>query len=195
MAQHNFFWSWFQDNLGRIESRHETDRDGIMGEILEQLHRYNDKLFFEISESGPQSELIITAEGDVEQFTSVIELVERAPKLPHWNFIAFKTGIGFGFYTRFGGVHYDPDEMWFLPISHTSDDLGLRIGIPNFEDVNADVSEEAMWMILETALGELECANNIGYVEVGSLPQEPDEMGYIELVDLKEFIEWYNDHR
>lgn len=208
MGQHNFFWDWFLRNSDRIEAYHssgnedanslskdESDSD-LLDEIVEQLHYYNDKLYFEVSTTNSVNEFIITAEGDVEQFSSVSELVSRAPKMKNWEFKAFKAGVGFGFYTEYAGVDYNPDELWFLPLSSKSSDsnLGLRIGIPNFSDADHEYSEEAMWVILETALGELECAENIRYVEVGSLPQAPDEMGYIELVELKEFIDWYKEN-
>lgn len=202
MGQHNIFWEWFEANVDRIEAHQSASEDqsaskdsGVLEEILEQLHYYNDKLYFELS-SGPEKEFILTAEGDVDQFVSVNELITRAPDIKSWKFTAFKSGVGFGFSTQYAGVDYDPDELWFLPLSSMSgpDNLALRIGIPNFSEEDPEISEQAMWLILETALGELECAKSIHHVEVGSLPHEPDEMGYIELVELEEFIHWYRDN-
>ena len=193
MAQHNIFWDWFERNIRLIES-HGADKrnDTILDQIITQLHYYNDKLFFELS-IGDTNELIVTAEGDVEQFASVMQLVQRASHISNWIFTAFRTGHGFGFRTRYEGVEYDPTQMWFLPLSSKSDTdtLALRVGIPGFNHVIHEYSEDAIWVILTTALGELECAQNIRYVEVGVLPHKPDERGYIELVELKEFIDWY----
>ena len=196
MGQHIFFWNWFVANRKRIESHDAREHESVMQEILQQLHVYNDRLFFEISDQESAKEFIITAEGDLKQFTSVNELVERSPRLRNWKFTAFKAGVGFSFYTEIAGKEYDPDELWFLPLSSKSsgENLGLRIGIPDFNDQDSSISEEAMWLILETALGELECAKNIRYVEVACLPTAPSEMGYIELVDLKEFIDWYKEN-
>lgn len=208
VGQHNIFWDWFLENIDRIETYQsgefrEDNKDGsiskqdqLLDDLIKELHYYNDNLYFEISTQESINEFIVTADGDVEQFFSVHELVSRAPTLSNWKFTAFKAGVGFGFYTQHEGVKYDPGELWFLPIrsKSTSDNLALRIGIPNFSDIKHEYSEEAMWIILETALGELECAKSIQYVEVGSLPHKPDEKGYIELPDLKDFIDWYKEN-
>ena len=62
----------------------------LLDELLFHLHEYCDELYFEAGghPNGIQ-ELIITAEGKIENFEKVEKLISQAPILDNWNFISF----------------------------------------------------------------------------------------------------------
>ena len=65
-------------------------KEKILDELLDNLHAYCDKLYFNIGgEYGGQQELTITAEGKTDYFDAVEELIKEAPELEGWSFIAF----------------------------------------------------------------------------------------------------------
>lgn len=185
------FWQWFLKHQNRIESFREGN-DQVIDELLTQLHKYNKNLYLEISTNSEIKELVITAEGDSTQFESVRNLIAQAPNLKNWKFTAFKPAFGFGFTHNYEGIEYAPEKMWFLPLENASDPsaVGIRIGIPNFNEKNHIHSKAALWIILDTGLGELAAAQEIQYMDTGALPSNPEKEGYIELAELQEYLEW-----
>lgn len=100
--------------------------------------------------------------------------------------------MGFGFKTVYEGSTFDPQLIWFLPLESPSDPmaLGLRVGVPDFDRVQEQTTMNAVLVILDTALGERSAAMDIQYVEVATLPANPEDQGYIELTDLADYIKW-----
>lgn len=185
------FWTWFLKNQTAIESFKGSD-DIILDQLLEQLHQYNEHLFFELSTNFEEKELVITAEGDSEQFDSVRNLIAKAPNVKNWKFTAFRPPLGFDFKTEYDGVEYDPQQLWFLPLDNKANPsaIGIRIGIPNFDEKVHIHSKAAAWIVLDTGLGELAAAQDIQYMDTGALPADPEQAGYIELSELPQYIIW-----
>lgn len=189
----NSFWAWFVANSDRFRTMETPAKEGLLDEIVEKLHTIDDRLYFEVSE--PQeggNELVITAEGDRELFPLVDKMVALAPRLKGWKFTALRPAMGFGFAVEYSGVKLDPDELWFLPLTAGDDEehLGLRIGIPRLSPKSTQAAVNAAWILLDTALGERRTAETIAHVEVARLPWNPEEAGYIALVELPDYLQW-----
>ncbi len=191
MAIENSFWSWFSSNVKTIESFSSGD-EGMLNEILRNLHSYDENLYFEISTHEEVKELVITAEGDAAHFESVRRLISEAPDINNWIFVAFKPPMGFDFVSEYEGVTYDPSKLWFLPLVSESNPslLGLRVGIPNYDEQFHEHSVPAILILLDTGLGELKAAEEINHVETGALPKNPASEGYIEFDEIGKYIDW-----
>lgn len=187
------FWLWFTANAQQLRPIEASRKEAHLDEVLEHLHAYAPKLFFEIggAPDGP-TELVITAPGDRELFHAVEALIARAPSLDGWRFIAFKPAHGFDFVTEYGATRLDPAKCWFMPLTSTRQpgQLGLRVACPDFDPDHRDDFENAVHVVLHTALGEMSAAQDIDHVEVGALPDDPEDDGYIELIELPAYITW-----
>ena len=186
------FWNWFKQHSGELERA--ADRDAPLWDaVLEQLHRVNPDLWFEVSEPyRGECDFVVTAAGRSDLFPIADALIDEAPRIPRWRFIALKPAMGFDFITTYEGKKFHPSEMWFLPMDNPAKraQLGLRVGFPNFDPALREEANGAVSMIIETGLGERSAALDIQHVEVGPLPHEPAEHGYMKLIELPKYIEW-----
>lgn len=193
------FWAWFRERNHEYGSLNRAEnKEQLLDQFQNRLHQYDDCLAFEISEpmDDGSNELIITAEGLVGKFPEVEALIEAAPELPGWKFVAFKQPLGFDFIHEYGNLTIDPRSVWFLPMRSKSDPsiLGLRVGLPDFDETNAKCIKNSIWIVLDTGLGERVCAERIRHVEVTQLPPTPEDEGFIKLKELPEYLQW-NDRR
>ena len=194
------FWNWFKANSKSLAdinnpSLEEDEKEKILDELLDNLHTYCDKLYFNIGgEYGGRQELTITAEGKTDYFDAVEELIKEAPELEGWSFIAFMQPGDLDYVCVFEDVELRPSEMWFLPLDNKNKpkSIGLRICLPNYELVkDSDWLTAAVFKVLDTVLGEKTLALDINYVDVKPMPDgKPEDNGLIELTDLLAFVNW-----
>src|SRR5688500_14721381 len=84
------FWSWFVRTEERLKT-FETDPDKYLNELFIQVKKIKAGLAIEFE--PPQNGIIkmtVSANGNIELFQLVREIVERAPVVKGWKFIAFR---------------------------------------------------------------------------------------------------------
>jgi hypothetical protein len=193
MSDTRIFWEWFATAKPRLENFSHQRDDALLDEVQAALQRYSPGLWFEMGghPDGPM-ELIISAEGDSDYFDDVRRLVAAAPDTRGWRFIAFKPPQGFEFRTEYEGVVVDPADCWFLPMQSKSNPtaLGLRVAVPGFTDELESTNRAAVYIVLDTGLGELVATEAVHHLEVVPLPASPETDGYIKLNELGQYVTW-----
>jgi len=194
------FWSWFEVGNKAFINLSSPNLDGnekvlLLDSILNNLHQYCDKLFFEIGGSpGEDQELIITADGDVDFFSQVESLINNAPKIEGWVFTAFMQPRELDYIINFEDVEIKPHEVWFLPLDNKNapKSIGLRICLPNYQLIKDNKwLQAAVYRVLDTILGEKAFSLDIDYVDIKSIPEgNLEEQGLMELKDLSAFVKW-----
>lgn len=196
MSKEEQFWDWFKSNeakyffLNQINDAEEIEK--LLNEFLENLHRYCDKLFFEIGgHPDDKQDLIITAEGDTDYFNQVEKIVSSSPELEYWNVIAFKP-IRTDYVTEYKGITLDPKTMWFIPLNNNDNPykIGVRLYSDSYIEDNKLDFLTAAYIVLDNLLGERLNALNVGYVEIEA-PSLLQKEEAIELNKLPRYIEWY----
>ncbi len=195
ISKESQFWEWFKSNearyffLNQINDSDEKER--LLDEFLNHLHKYCDRIFFEIGGyPDEKQDLIITAEGDTDYFLQVEAIVRAAPQFDNWNIIAFKP-IRTDYVTEYEGITLDPKGIWFIPLNNNNEPekIGLRLYSDNYNENNKMSFLTAAYIVLDNVLGEKSNALNIGYVEMET-PSFSQKEESIELSKLPRYIEW-----
>lgn len=194
------FWNWFETNNERLTMLAEYDEKtqlAILDELQNQLSAYCEGLTYEMGEPTPQGRtLTISAEGDFDLFRYVDDLVENAPDLDWWEFVAYRQPKGKDLKVTFDKYQFSTKEMYFQQLLNEEepDILGLRVAIPNPVEDDDD-QLVGVYVTIEALLGEFDCTTLMGYLETTDIPKEPFKEGYRSLDDLPEFVEWFKNQR
>ncbi len=195
MTKEQQFWDWFKANEAKFfflnQINDDDEKERLLDDFLSHLHEYCDHLFFEVGGlPDEKQDLIITAEGNIDFFEKVEALVIKAPLLEYWNVIAFKPPVK-GSIIEYNGIKLNSETMYFTSLGYdTSQKIGLRIYIDNYNSTKIKDFLTAAYLILDNILGEKSNAKDIGYVETESLPSISEREKLIELNKLPRYIKW-----
>ncbi len=198
------FWQWFQEHneqLVMLNDLDEKEREQLENALQYQLTKYCAGLSCEMGEPTANGRtLTFTAEGDTDLFRYVVELVDNAPDMDWWEFVAFKQPMGTELKVRFDKMLFDTRKMFFqqLECEEEPDMLGLRVAVDTPETLQSREDEDfqvGVYVTLEALLGEFDCATLVGYMETVPVPKEPFKEGFQALDDLPKFVEWFKRKR
>ena len=195
IAYKTHFWQWFAENNVRLLEIYQsvaTEKEEVLDEILAELHKYCNEIYFEISDTNNETlDLVITAEGDPEYFQAVEELVEVAPEFPGWRVVAFRQPAEDEFVTVFEGREFDPEQIVFLPVYHDDfpEDIGLHVCYNDLKKANYEKLLSGTMVVVDSILGEKAAAEEIDYLDVIKTPENIEEFDYWVLADLDEYVE------
>ncbi len=196
----NLFWNWFSDNNERLTmlgDLDEKEQQSLLEELQGQLDAYCEGLTYEMGEPTPSGRtLTISAEGDMDLFRYVVELVDNAPDLDWWEFVAFKQPKGTDLKVTFDKYRFETKQMYFMQLESEEepDILGIRVALPN-PVADDDDQLVGVYVTLEAMIGEFDCSTLIGYLDTCAIPPEPFKAGFRPLDDFPEFVEWFKKQR
>ena len=194
------FWQWFTDHneqLVMLNDLDDKERGELLNALQQQLTKYCDGLAFDMGEPTANGRMLtFTAEGDTDLFRYVVELVDNAPDLDWWQFMAFKQPMGTELKVRFDKYVFDTRKMYFqqLECEEEPEMLGLRIAVEGSKPDDEDF-QVGVYVTLEALIGEFDCATLVGYMETVPVPDEPFKAGFQPLDDLPKFVEWFKRKR
>lgn len=196
----NLFWNWFSDNNERLTmlgDLDEKEQQSLLEELQGQLEAYCEGLTYEMGEPTPSGRtLTFSAEGDMDLFRYVVELVDNAPDLDWWEFVAFKQPKGTDLKVTFDKYRFETKQMYFMQLESEEepDILGIRVALPN-PVADDDDQLVGVYVTLEAMIGEFDCSTLIGYLDTCAIPPEPFKAGFRPLDDFPEFVEWFKKQR
>lgn len=200
MNKVEIFWKWFVDNSERLtmlNDLEEAQAQMLLDELQHELERYCQGLTYEIGEQTQNGRVLtISAEGDMDLFEQVVELIDNAPDVDWWDFEAFKQPKGKGLKVTFDKYKFDTKDMYFMQLENEEepDILGVRVALPNMVKDDDD-QLVGVYVTLEAMIGEFDCATLIGYLDTVPVPKEPFKEGFKQLDEFPEFVEWFKRSR
>jgi hypothetical protein len=202
------FWAWFQAHE-KTFYRAVKNEDNIDGNFFSLLSPALDALghnfYFVTGMFNPSTvELIITAEGHVNTFVFVEELIAAAPKIEGWRFTAHKPVLDIADANiHMSGYIFNKDSLQFYPVEFSDypDQIELVVVHPELTEDNKETIGSGVHIFLDNYLGEVNFATMVDHVHVqGPGEDHPDLIPIIKLKDYllwreKEFIEKYEGLR
>lgn len=168
------FWSWFEKQAPDLEKQEPEARGAALNERLAEL---GSAIQVEVIlyEEGP-TEIVFTADGDVELFPEIHALVAAAPSRDGWSFVALRPPQGFEFNLDLDGEGViSADTLTFEPLESPQmpGAIGLRVFVEPELAEREDLGD-VLWTLLETGIGEERLAQ-IMHIEVApkDAAQEP----------------------
>ncbi|ANU12062.1 hypothetical protein BBH88_18260 [Planococcus antarcticus DSM 14505] len=179
------FWGWFIDNKEAYFELNEFGRDKLFSQLEKKLHKVNRHLAFEFGESlvAGKREFIVSADGVVEAFEDVIELVGNAPVLNNFDLIGFRQPHNEEFSVAYGDIELTWGDIFFT-FEEDREEVNLTIYIKGFTEENEDEFISASFILLDTVIGEYNVGMRIGEIEFTSYEDQPDVRPIKELQSL-----------
>ncbi len=171
------FWNWFITNEHTFYYGTEEDslRDELFAELRTKIREINSDLTFEFTPilEGELKQLTISADGIKEAFPVVIDLINKAPKHPHWEFIAFRQRVdSTNLVIEMGDVKMEMSDIYFR-FAEVDDTLGLELNIRDFK--NSEQEKLAVFILLDSLIGEYDVVTQVGWIEWVALEEEKTE--------------------
>lgn len=185
------FWTWFRGFAAQLPRG--SVPESMQNDLLAELQKFDERLYFLMSTGTSPRELMITADGNKDAFSSADILVGASLPLEGWLFIALKPALGFDFQHTNGPISLNVNQLWFMPTKSKANpsELGLVVAFPNADFVLHHQLIDTAPTILESAIGERAFSNDIAHVAVADLPSSPEDNGFLELPQLTDYIAFH----
>lgn len=187
------FWVWFERSANQVRddlrAYHETRKLSqlIAADIERKLQEAWPGLVHEVGQAADDVfELIVSADGILERFPSVIECVKAAPRIPGWRVIAFRPRRNTlpESLTFEGSTFSQQDFLYVANLRENRLDIDVLFrGTLPIDDRRV---VGASFIFLDCALGEYDVTTRIGRIEHRSLP--PDTRASADALDLTHLV-------
>lgn len=182
------FWDWFAVNSDDYYDNLDNDQERLFDLLGKRLVKIDPELSFEfgrVQEDGKR-EFVISAGGIRSSFPSVMKLVEKAPKFSKWKIVALKprqeTGV-----VQIGNTKLGIEDLFF-GYELNNKRVDIDIYAKNYSKDDNFLS--AVYIVLDTLLGEYDMETKVGKIDVKDLAVA-DRDKIISIAKLPEVVDNY----
>lgn len=158
------FWLWFEKNSDLFYNMTEENQEELFDLFHDQLQKVNEELVFEFSAKPDENgirEMVISADGIKELIPVVLKLVNLAPSIHNWKFTAFRQREE-DVEINFKGYVISSDTVFFAyELSPDEKQIGIYLFVENYEEEMMG----ALFLLLDSLLGEFEVMTKLGFIE------------------------------
>ncbi|MFV0345329.1 MAG: DUF695 domain-containing protein [Bacteroidales bacterium] len=189
------FWAWFETNESTFHKA-VKENDNVVENFFDYLATELDKItegIFYLSGMYDEntSELILTADGNLENIVLIEELINVAPSLKNWKFTALKPEHDIeNMSIKMGDYTFNKDNISFYATEHEyyPDLVDIVLVHDDYTEQNKDNIANGVLIYLDNYLGELRFAVDIDEFSFASKTEAKSEL--IPLSKLKDYIIW-----
>ncbi len=196
-AEH--FWDWFQQKNNEshiVDCKTKEERSNWYKELCRHLQSYYNADLRPLLITGDEygmASIIFTAEGDDNYFDKIEALVQDAPPIERWTFIALKPPMPpkGSLEKNFPSIDIEPDELFFAPDDLQPVDGRYNLDIYAKEDIVIDEMLNGFAaQIVYNVLGEKTTGLHMNDIRVSYLDDVPIELRYtvVPLPELPKYL-------
>jgi len=184
------FWIWFTSKQTKLEDFiNDPNRDyAIYHEMTEELQKFSELLYPEITVNDDKYVLIITPNGIEDGIEPTREIVAAAPELSKWEFIRFRQPMD-DVSLEQEDLHYESTDIEILPqIDEEETKVNVLVFIRNMNK-DPKAYQTLAFLYMDHILGEFNVITRVGYIDFKHLDEEKSVGGSISLLKLRKLIE------
>lgn len=189
------FWKWFSSHEKEFYNcvkQQKNIEEVFFKKLSDKLNDLKEGYYFLTGMlNDTTAELIITAEGSVRNIVFVEELVEAAPAMTNWKFTALKPALEVKDVSiNMSGYKFNRDNLFFIPeeLPGYPDEIDIKVIHQDFNNDNAEVITNGVYIFLDNLLGELDFATTVDNLTVGDKGESKAEL--IPIEKLKDYLIW-----
>jgi hypothetical protein len=188
------FWDWFTKQQTTLRKIVDGNYD-LIDNILIELRKIQTGLAVEFEKNGDMIIMTISADGVEDNFEIVKEIVNSAPKIDKWDFVAFRQPVPRekinSVTITVKGITLDPKTLRFRALRE-DDNLHVQIFSDILtEDNKSDISYGCL-MLLDNLIGEYDCVTKVTGYEFYNLSDAQDFKDDLDpLTEIRDFLDNY----
>ena len=156
------FWDWFgREHEALLEPATSADRREALSYWLGRVHP---GLSYELDAQGRRKTLTLSADGDFGLFATVRRLVDAAPKVKGWKFVALRQKRRDLRAEPVDPIVLDPATTWF-DLYRDGGRVGVVFYLPDYEPELLDAYRVAAMRLMSQAVGEWAVGTEVGFVD------------------------------
>ena len=188
------FWDWFTKQQSTLRKITAGDYD-LIDNILIELRKIQTGLAIEFERNGDEIIMTISADGVEDNFEIVKEIVNSAPKIDKWNFVAFRQPVPRekvnSITVTVKGITLDPKTLWFRALGE-DDKIYVQIFADNLTEDNRNDIGYGCLMLLDNLIGEYDCVTKVDGYEFYNLNEAQDFKDHLDpLTEIRDFLDNY----
>ena len=185
------FWTWFSVHKTELEAFIvDENRDyTIYDELTEELHKFDELLFAEITiaEDGKYI-LIITPDGINDGIEPTREIVAIAPQFDNWNIVRFRQPMN-EVQLNYDGLEYEAKDIQILyQLDKSEGKAHLQVYIRNMKK-NEKKYKALAFLYMDHILGEFNTITKVGHIDFIHLDEDKSIDDSVSLLELRKLIE------
>jgi hypothetical protein len=188
------FWDWFTNQQTTLRKITDGDYD-LIDNILIELRKIQTGLAVEFEKNGDLIIMTISADGVEANFDTVKEIVNKAPKIDNWEFVAFRQPVPKekinSVTVTVKGITLDPKTLWYRALKE-DDNIYVQIFSDILtEDNRGDIGYGCL-MLLDNLIGEYDCVTKVKGYEFYNLNEANEFKDDLDpLTEIRDFLEYY----
>jgi hypothetical protein len=184
------FWEWFVSNEKRLRAI-QNDSTQTLSQIGDRARKIDSGLAIEYE--PPINGIInvtVSADGNRDLFPLVQRIVQKAPKIEGWTFVAFRQRVPMkGITLKMQSIELDPEKMKFFPLP-SGDSLDVILYANNVTEDNFNQMAYASLLLVDNILGEYDCVKKVRKYDLHNMPTSKEQLkGVMPLLDLPEYVD------
>ena len=189
------FWNWFLDNEKKFHAvvkNSDNIKEKFFDRLSPKLNELKDGIWYLSGMFDENTaELILTADGAIENIAFIEDLIDTAPKIQNWKLTALKQPSDLDKYgIEMEGFKFGEETMCFYSLENpeTPDEIEIEIAHKDFSEENKGIIANGTFLALDNYLGELKSVTTIDNVRVINPKDAKKEL--VPFSKLKDFLLW-----